>query len=238
MKQPKKPNSRGFSHHFLLPIIAIVAVGAIGLVTLNLSSAATKTYTVTKCKSIGTIRTGSRGSCVRVLQKSLNKWGGAGKLSVDGMFGGQTRNAVKKFQSKKNLTVDGVVGQKTWGALTKYPASVTIKTSSSSSSSAKKTSSNSTEAKKKACNGKAGMVWTSSGCKNLRKVCVDNDGKWNESAKKCTTEKQKKTVPKPSCVPGYINRADTGECVKKGAACSKPPLAKPTWHSDGKCRVD
>jgi len=37
-------NSFGFAHHFILPVLAIVAVGGIGVVTLRMSSAANTSY--------------------------------------------------------------------------------------------------------------------------------------------------------------------------------------------------
>lgn len=40
-----------------------------------------------------------------------------GNLTVDGIFGAATEQAVREFQSVLNLTVDGIVGQQTWGAL-------------------------------------------------------------------------------------------------------------------------
>jgi len=122
-----KRNSRGFAHHFIIPVLAVFAVGVIGLVTLNLSSASSRDYTVSRCKSIGTIRTGSKGSCVRVLQKSLNHWGKTSHLTVDGLFGGNTRRAVIAFQKSKHLKlVDGVVGSATWGALKPYSVTYTL----------------------------------------------------------------------------------------------------------------
>lgn len=57
-----------------------------------------------------TIRLGSRGQDVRVLQQKLS-------LHVDGIFGPITDEAVKDFQSKNALSVDGIVGPKTWKAL-------------------------------------------------------------------------------------------------------------------------
>ena len=57
------------------------------------------------------------GSDVTALQTLLNHHGA--KLDVDGVFGGDTENAVLSFQKAKGLDVDGVVGEKTWAALGK-----------------------------------------------------------------------------------------------------------------------
>ncbi len=63
-----------------------------------------------------TIRKGSKGDEVRLLQTMLNQIMGAG-LDVDGGFGAKTLAAVKSYQSSRGLDVDGVVGPKTWAAL-------------------------------------------------------------------------------------------------------------------------
>lgn len=54
-----------------------------------------------------TLRRGSRGETVKVLQKALH-------LIPDGIFGKITEEAVRAFQRKNNLVADGVVGDKTW----------------------------------------------------------------------------------------------------------------------------
>ena len=58
-----------------------------------------------------------RGDDVKWLQASLNQLIHAG-LTVDGMFGKNTYNAVKNFQSLNSLGVDGIVGIYTRGKLT------------------------------------------------------------------------------------------------------------------------
>lgn len=63
----------------------------------------------------GIIKYGSRGKCVELLQTYLSSLGYG--LTVDGIFGPNTLNAVKSFQSSKGLTVDGIVGINTWSAL-------------------------------------------------------------------------------------------------------------------------
>lgn len=59
---------------------------------------------------------GSRGEVIKTMQRKLKNWGYY-KGSVDGIFGSQTREAVKYFQRKNGLKVDGIVGDKTLSAL-------------------------------------------------------------------------------------------------------------------------
>jgi hypothetical protein len=59
-----------------------------------------------------TLKVGSKGSSVKLLQKKLN-------LAADGDFGPKTKAAVIAFQKKNGLTADGIVGSKTWVALNK-----------------------------------------------------------------------------------------------------------------------
>lgn len=59
----------------------------------------------------GTLKKGSKGNEVKNLQKFLNWYGNYG-LKVDGDFGTNTYNAVKKFQKATGLTVDGIWGAK------------------------------------------------------------------------------------------------------------------------------
>ena len=57
-----------------------------------------------------TLRLGSRGQNVRILQEKL-------ALHVDGIFGPITEEAVKAFQSDRSLKPDGIVGPQTLAAL-------------------------------------------------------------------------------------------------------------------------
>lgn len=69
-----------------------------------------------KCESsLPTLRKGSKGDDVKLLQEILNSYGYS--LKVDGDFGPRTEDAVKKFQKSHGLKVDGIVGPKTWDAL-------------------------------------------------------------------------------------------------------------------------
>ena len=58
---------------------------------------------------------GSRGDDVKKLQESLNQQGYS--LSVDGIFGSQTQQAVQDYQRKNSLAVDGIAGTNTLGKL-------------------------------------------------------------------------------------------------------------------------
>ena len=58
-----------------------------------------------------TVRTGSRGTAVKVLQQGL------GGLITDGVFGSRTLAKVRLFQSAHHLPVTGVVDARTWSAL-------------------------------------------------------------------------------------------------------------------------
>lgn len=73
---------------------------------------------VDESKNVPTLRRGSTGANVRLLQNLLNAAGA--KLNVDGLFGKDTEAAVKAFQASNGLTVDGIVGPKTWAKLHQY----------------------------------------------------------------------------------------------------------------------
>ncbi len=63
-----------------------------------------------------TYRKGASGETVRTIQTKLRRWGyydGA----VDGIYGSQTVEAVRRFQRKNGLTADGVCGPATLRAL-------------------------------------------------------------------------------------------------------------------------
>lgn len=60
-----------------------------------------------------TVRRGSRGTYVKYLQEKLiSKLYPVGE--IDGVFGGNTEQAVKEFQQENGLAVDGIVGPATW----------------------------------------------------------------------------------------------------------------------------
>lgn len=64
-----------------------------------------------------TLRVGSKGTQVKVLQWLLNHTTDYTSGIVDGIFGTKTLAAVRKFQQANGLTVDGIVGKNTWSKL-------------------------------------------------------------------------------------------------------------------------
>lgn len=99
-----------------------------------------------------TLKRGSKGADVTLLQQNLQKVGyylrsGRYTLVVDGVYGQYTENAVKQFQKATGHTQDGVFGPKTCPDLNRKvlekdgvsTTSTTSSSSSSSSSSASKT---------------------------------------------------------------------------------------------------
>lgn len=57
-----------------------------------------------------TLKSGSKGTGVKNLQKFLN-WYGNYKLTVDGKFGSKTASALKAFQKAEKITADGIYGK-------------------------------------------------------------------------------------------------------------------------------
>jgi len=69
----------------------------------------------------GTLRKGDRSDEVTKLQEELNRQGvrdaNGNRLSEDGKFGDNTREAVQAFQKQQGLKDDGIVGRETFGKL-------------------------------------------------------------------------------------------------------------------------
>ncbi|MCU6763569.1 N-acetylmuramoyl-L-alanine amidase CwlA precursor [uncultured Roseburia sp.] len=80
------------------------------------------------------LNTGSRGNDVKWLQTSLNKICGT-KLTVDGIYGSGTKNAVKTFQKKYKLSADGIFGSKSLAKMKTLVATASSASGSSGSSS-------------------------------------------------------------------------------------------------------
>ncbi len=64
-----------------------------------------------------TVKKGAKGNITRLIQERLNSVGF--NLTLDGIFGENTKKAVKVFQKNRGLTEDGIVGPKTWEWLLK-----------------------------------------------------------------------------------------------------------------------
>lgn len=64
-----------------------------------------------------TVKRGAKGNITKLIQERLNSVGF--HISVDGIFGGGTENAVKVFQRNRGLSADGIVGRNTWDWLLK-----------------------------------------------------------------------------------------------------------------------
>lgn len=59
-----------------------------------------------------TVKIGAKGNITKLIQERLNSVGF--NLSIDGIFGDKTYNAVKVFQKNRELFQDGIVGENTW----------------------------------------------------------------------------------------------------------------------------
>lgn len=191
MKQYKKRNTRGFSHHFLLPVIVVIAVAGIGgYVMLQSSSAATTTKSCTSV-TFGRYKNNPVYSkykhykpCVQAIQKKVG-------AKADGIYGDYTQSRVKAWQKSHKLTADGVVGSKTWKAMglnTKY----TVKTAP----------------KKDTTTG-----MSQSECNRYKDKYV-----WNSSAKKCEKRDTMAGISRSECnryKDKYFWNEKTNKCAKK-----------------------
>lgn len=64
-----------------------------------------------------TVKKGAKGNITRLIQERLNSVGF--NISIDGIFGGNTENAIKVFQKNRGLKQDGIIGRNTWNWLIK-----------------------------------------------------------------------------------------------------------------------
>lgn len=80
------------------------------------------TPAMTPNKRYSNLKQGSRGDNVKKLQLKLIELGYLAEGSADGVYGGNTRKAVVKFQQVNGLGSDGVAGEKTQTWLFEHPA--------------------------------------------------------------------------------------------------------------------
>ncbi len=109
-----------------------------------------------------TLYNGCKGDEVKKMQQALIDLGYLGGYA-DGIFGLNTENAVRKFQSKNNLNADGLAGKKTLALI--YSAAG--KSSSGSSSSSSGTSSAQTSAASQAASDTSAKSASTSGSSSL-----------------------------------------------------------------------
>jgi hypothetical protein len=152
----KLSNSRGFSHHFLLPVLAILLVGGIGsYVMLRSSSAASVTHSCTKV-TFGRYKNNPVNypkykPCVKAIQRKVG-------ATADGIFGNNTQARVKTWQRNHGLTADGVVGPKTWAKMGIHPSYTTTATKKKKDTSPPKTTTDKWAAARKDCQSNGG-IW-------------------------------------------------------------------------------
>jgi surface antigen len=85
--------------------------------TSKLNASANKTTVTTSSTAM---RRGNSGSAVKELQQKLIRLGySCGGYGADGVYGQDTENAVRKFQTNNNLTQNGVADSKTLSAINK-----------------------------------------------------------------------------------------------------------------------
>ena len=85
------------------------------------------------------LRPGASGSDVRNMQLKLNNvypvYTAINYQSVDGKYGSNMTNAVRRFQGQFGLTVDGLIGEMTWNKIVAVSNGVSSKNNTSVSSS-------------------------------------------------------------------------------------------------------
>lgn len=102
-------NGRSWTKHGKLPYVTYEAVSA------PVQSEKTEEGCTLDIK---VLRKGSKGETVKALQILLvgNEYY-CGTFGVDGVFGGATEKAVRRFQQDQGIEADGIVGPVTWSCL-------------------------------------------------------------------------------------------------------------------------
>ena len=86
------------------------ALAATAILTPSVQTATAQQQTATTAVSTGMLKKGSKGPAVVAVQQALG-------IPADGIFGRQTKRAVKSFQANHGLEIDGIVGPITRAAL-------------------------------------------------------------------------------------------------------------------------
>lgn len=85
------------------------------------------------------LRPGSSGTAVRNMQLKLNNtnpvYTAINYQTVDGKYGNNMTNAVRRFQAQFGLTADGIIGQKTWDKIVTVSNGVSAQSNTNVSSS-------------------------------------------------------------------------------------------------------
>ncbi len=93
--------------------LSALLAGIVGSVALFSKEKSDFVYTDTR-ETLS--KRGSRGSEVRQIQTKLKNWGYY-TGNIDGIYGKQTEDAVRRFQRYNKLTVDGIAGPNTLSAM-------------------------------------------------------------------------------------------------------------------------
>jgi peptidoglycan hydrolase-like protein with peptidoglycan-binding domain len=94
-----------------LGALAALTVGPTASIASGAGTTTSSPGPATTTENIIVLTEGSEGRQVQLLQQAL------GNVTVDGVFGPQTEEAVESFQARNGLTVDGIVGPQTSAAL-------------------------------------------------------------------------------------------------------------------------
>ena len=105
----------------MTPSVAVVEITEIPTTEPTVSVTPAPVPTITPNAKYHNLKQGDRGTEVRELQEKLIELGYLPEGSADGAYGGQTRNAVRRFQYYNGLQVDGIAGRSTQTNLFENP---------------------------------------------------------------------------------------------------------------------
>jgi uncharacterized protein (UPF0333 family) len=204
----KKLNMKGVSHHFLLPVLAVLVIAGIGGYVMQRSSSAATTTEACNKITFGRYRNNpvytkykKYKPCVQAIQRKVG-------ANADGIYGNYTQSRVKIWQKNHNMSnADGVVGSATW-------AKMGLKTTYTNTPTTAQKTAAATAADKKDCQSQSGT--------------------WNSSTNKCKYASTKKSASaystKSSCETAGYYWGDYN-----GTSCNSYPAShyttKTTCHN-------